>query len=630
MKQKKTKKANRVSLREAIRLNIRVIKMVYGGRRKLLFLQLAKTAFAALTPYIEIYLSALLIDELTTTRSPETLRALVWWILGTAAVIALVQSVLNRLHAVESTAMWEHVHHLYGKKMLSMDFVNIDNPNTHTLVSRINQNSQGGGWGPDRIVWQLDNLWSSVLKLFGGSALVVTLFTSKVESGSAVEFLNSPITTATVLLLMVTITLCAPIFGAIGGRLYMQSSADHRLGNRLFGYYGWFGTNENSSVDARIYNLRKICDNYNYAKTSLFALKGYFAKLNKGKLGLVNVIASVVQSLFNVLIYFYVCLKAWGGALSLGGITQHISAVHIIAGSVRGILSTLTDMHNNAFFLIDVFAFFDMPDKMYQGTLTVEKRRDRDYEIEFRNVSFKYPNAEQYALKNVSFKFKIGEKLAVVGQNGSGKTTFIKLLCRLYDPTEGEILLNGIDIRKYDYRNYMSIFSVVFQDFRLLNFTVGNIIACASEYDRDRVFACAESVGLGEKIRSLPNGLDTYIDKEYDSAGVEFSGGEMQKIALARTLFKDSGFMVLDEPTASLDPVAESEIYSNFDKIVGDKTAIYISHRLSSCRFCDVVAVFDGGALVQMGSHDDLVADENGQYHKFWHAQAQYYAEEQG
>ena len=137
-------------------------------------------------------------------------------------------------------------------------------------------------------------------------------------------------------------------------------------------------------------------------------------------------------------------------------------------------------------------------------------------------------------------------------------------------------------------------------------------------------------MGLGEKIRSLPNGLDTYIDKEYDSAGVEFSGGEMQKIALARTLFKDSGFMVLDEPTASLDPVAESEIYSNFDKIVGDKTAIYISHRLSSCRFCDVVAVFDGGALVQMGSHDDLVADENGQYHKLWHAQAQYYAEEQG
>lgn len=621
----KNKNTDRVSVRDAIRLNVRAVKTVYSGRKRLLFLQLAKTAFASLTPYVGIYLSALLIDELTTTRSPDRLMSLVLWIIGSAAIIALVQSILNRLHAVESSEMWEYIRHLFGKKMLSMDFVSIDSPSTHTLVSKIQQNTNGGGWGIDRIVWQLDNVWSAILKLFGGSAMIITLFTSKVESGSGVELLNSPITTVCVIVLMIAITLCSPLLSSIGGRIFAQASGRHMLTNRLFGYYGWFGAREDTSVDSRIYDLRKICDRHNYDKTGTFHSKGYFAKLNKGKLGLVNVLSSVTQSLFTALIYFYVCLKAWGGALTLGGITQHIATVNIIAGSVRSVLSTFSDMRNNAFFLRDTFEFLDMPNDMYQGTLTVEKRQDREYEIEFRNVSFKYPGSEQYALKNVSLKFKVGERLAVVGQNGSGKTTFIKLLCRLYDPTDGEILLNGINIRKYDYRDYMSIFSVVFQDYSLLELTVGEVIGCSSDYDRDRAYSCAVDSGLGDKLSSLPKGIDTYIGKEYDAEGMEFSGGENQKIALARTLYKNSSFMILDEPTASLDPIAESEVYSNFNNIVGDKTAIYISHRLSSCRFCDKIAVFNEGALVQYGTHDGLLEDENGKYSELWNAQAQYY-----
>ena len=627
MKTKKTKNANRVSVREAIKLNIRLIKTVYGDRRKLFILQLVKTAFAALTLYVGIYLSARLIDELTTTRSPEALTSLVLWIIGSAAIITLVQAVLNKLYAVESSSMWEHIVHIFGKKTLAMDFVNVDDPKTHELMSKIQQYANSGGWGLNRIVWQLDNIWSAFLRLFGGGILVITLFTNKVAENSAVAFLNSPFTTVCVLLLMIAITLSSPVFGSIGGRIFAQSSGQHTLENRLFTFFCNLGYQENTSVDARIYDLRKMCDRWAYDKTTLFCSKGYFAKLNKGKLGLINILSSVVQSLFNVLIYFYVCLKAWGGALSVGGITQHISAITIIAGSVRSILYTLSDMRNNAFFLVDVFKYLDMPNDMYQGSLTVEKRRDRQYEIEFRNVSFKYPNSEQYALKNVSLKFKVGERLAVVGMNGSGKTTFIKLLCRLYDPTEGEILLNGINIKKYDYENYMSVFSVVFQDYQLLALTVGSVIACASNYDRDRACACATSAGLGEKLNSLPKGIDTYIDKGYDAEGVEFSGGERQKIALARTLFKDTGFMILDEPTASLDPIAESEVYSNFNNIVGDKTAIYISHRLSSCRFCDKIAVFDEGKIVQYGNHNSLVEDTEGKYFELWNAQAQYYTE---
>lgn len=222
-------------------------------------------------------------------------------------------------------------------------------------------------------------------------------------------------------------------------------------------------------------------------------------------------------------------------------------------------------------------------------------------------------------------KFHIGRRLAVVGRNGNGKTTFIKLLCRLYDPTEGEILLNGINIRKYNYLDYMLIFSIVFQDFSLFAFSLGQNVAAGVDYDKEYAIDCLKKAGFEQKRKSMPQGLDTYLYKDFSDDGVDISGGEAQKIALARTLYKKSPFLVLDEPTAALDPIAEAEIYEKFNEIVEDKTAIYISHRLSSCRFCDNIVVFDQGKIVQQGSHDELVADQNGKYYELWHAQAQYY-----
>lgn len=276
-----------------------------------------------------------------------------------------------------------------------------------------------------------------------------------------------------------------------------------------------------------------------------------------------------------------------------------------------------------------LFDFLDIPNKKYQGSIPVEKRAfceggDNDYEIEFCDVSFKYPSSDSYALRNVSLKFKNAERLAVVGMNGSGKTTFIKLLCRLYDPTEGKILLNGVDIRKYDYDEYMSIFSVVFQDFKLFSFSLGQNIAASVEYNKAKVEDCLNEAGFSNRLQEMIDGVDTWLYKDFDEKGVEISGGEAQKIALARALYKDAPLIILDEPTAALDPIAEYEIYSKFNEIVGSKTAIYISHRLSSCRFCDDIAVFDNGQIVQRGRHDELV-DSDGKYHELWYAQAQYY-----
>lgn len=252
---------------------------------------------------------------------------------------------------------------------------------------------------------------------------------------------------------------------------------------------------------------------------------------------------------------------------------------------------------------------------------------NKKFDIEFRDVSFKYQGAEDYALKHINLSLNVGERLAVVGMNGSGKTTFIKLLCRLYDPTEGEIFMNDFNVRKYDYRQYLDLFSVVFQDYKLLSVPLGNNVASSDRWDTAKVEQLLDEVGFGDRYSKMPKKLDTPLYKDFDEDGVNVSGGEAQKIALARALYKDAPFIILDEPTAALDPIAEAEIYSKFDEIVGDKTAIYISHRLSSCRFCDKIAVFDHGEIVQIGTHEELLADPTGKYYELWHAQAQYYTE---
>ena len=239
-------------------------------------------------------------------------------------------------------------------------------------------------------------------------------------------------------------------------------------------------------------------------------------------------------------------------------------------------------------------------------------------------MSYSYPGAAVPALSHDSFRLEPGKKIAVVGMNGSGKTTMVKLLCRLYDPDGGRVMLNGRNVREYDYEEYLRRFSVVFQDFQLLALPLGENVAGTKDYDAARAQDCLEKAGFGKRLRRMKNDLSTFLYRNMDQEGVEISGGEAQKIALARALYKDAPIVVLDEPTAALDPVSEHEVYSGFRNLVGGRTSIFISHRLSSCRFCDEILVFHQGQLVQRGSHEELVKEE-GLYASMWRAQAQYY-----
>ncbi|MDD7488350.1 MAG: ABC transporter ATP-binding protein, partial [Clostridiales bacterium] len=588
---KKTKK--QMPWREMLRLNNRALKLFYKRYPQMILSRLISVVWNSLTPYVSIYLSALVIDELAGSRNVERLQLLVLITLASAAVIALGTALLKKWTEAQSAGMWFKVENILSEKMLDMDYVSLDETHTAELLSTIRQNMNGGGWGLYRVVVAYEELCSSILTILGGISLTVSLFVSRVPDGAgALSALNNPLVVLAVITVMLAVTFIAPVLNNKSGSYYAKHADSHNLGNRLFSFFGWLGYYSELAPDVRIYRQDRICDRHNHNKDDTFCSNGLFARLAWGPIGLFAAAGSAVSVIFTGVVYAFVCLKALAGAFGLGSVTQYVASITKVSGGMSSFVSTLGDMRNNAPFLELTFEFLDIPNNMYQGSLTVEKRNDRKYEVEFRNVSFKYPGSENYALRNVNMKFEIGKRLAVVGMNGSGKTTFIKLLCRLYDPTEGEILLNGIDIRKYNYAEYMNIFSVVFQDFKLFSLTLGENVASGSNIDREKVIDCLNKAGFGGRLAEMPNGIDTYLYTDYEKDGVNVSGGEAQKIAIARALYKDSPFIILDEPTAALDPIAEAEIYGKFDEIAGDKTTIYISHRLSSCKFCDEIAVF--------------------------------------
>ncbi len=392
--------------------------------------------------------------------------------------------------------------------------------------------------------------------------------------------------------------------------------------NLFGGKYYRYMEHYSSGKDIRLYDMADSLLDFNVKTMNEYNKN---AMKQETKIAALKAAAVILNHVLRFGVYLLLIRAALSGSVTVGSIAQYVSCILLLLTANSGLISVVQKALLNHEHLKRYFSYFDIPNPMYQGSLTVEKRDDNEYFVEFRDVSFRYPNTENYALRHVNLKFRIGEKLAVVGVNGSGKTTFIKLMCRLYDPTEGEILLNGVNIKKYDYDEYMAIFSIVFQDFRLFGFRLGENVATGPQYDNEKAVRCLRQAGFGERLAAMPAGAGSYLYKSFDGSGVEISGGESQKIALARALYKDAPFLILDEPTSALDPVSEYEIYSKFNEIAGDKTAIYISHRLASCRFCDKIAVFDGGEIIQAGSHDSLIAQESGKYYELWHAQAQYY-----
>lgn len=584
----------------------------------------------AVSPYVTIWISAQLIGELAGARDPQQLLRWVVIQLAAAAAMSLLAGVLERWNNYEDERMIRLESKIYAEKMMDLDYADVDRQAVQDLYSTIVQNRSWAGWGLTMTTGCFGKLVYGLISMLCGIGLTVSLFVQRVPADHALSFLNHPLFAAGMAGLMLLISVAAPMCTNRGDRYWSLVAEDTRMRNRYFSFFGWMCTDRKRATDLRVYDQEdQVCIPYTQEDQN-FTPKSRIAKYMRGPQGMWYVAGQSVSVVLTGCVYLFVCLKAWAGAFGVGAITQYVGAITNLFSGISNLLETHGLVSTNAEFLKLCYEFLDIPNGMYRGSLTTEKRSDRQYQVEFRDVSFRYPGSDQWALRHVNMEFQVGKRLAIVGENGSGKTTFIKLLCRLYDPTEGQILLNGIDIRKYQYRDYMGLFSVVFQDFRLFSQPLGANVAGSSTYDPSRVRRALEDAGFDKRLSEMKDGLETMLYKELSADGVEISGGEAQKIAIARSLYKNAPFIILDEPTAALDPIAEAEIYSKFNDISGDKTAVYISHRLSSCKFCDRIAVFHGGQVVQTGTHEELVEDPQGKYHELWYAQAQYYQQTAG
>lgn len=336
---------------------------------------------------------------------------------------------------------------------------------------------------------------------------------------------------------------------------------------------------------------------------------------------------AVVSAIQEIAIYVILAMEVIYSTMTVGDFSMYLTAAGAFSSCILGISTNWSNLiFQTSWYLRDYRYCLNYGEnaKKKSGHLRITDI-PKNVEIEFRDVSFQYPKTDRMILKHINITIKKGESLSIVGVNGAGKTTFVRLLCRFYEPTEGEIFVNGIPAKNIALEDYYKLIGVVFQDFSLFSFTFAENISMDTEYDEEKLDDAIKKCGLRSRIETLPMGVNTYIYKEFDPDGIELSGGEGQKVAIARAVYRDAPIIIFDEPTSALDPVAEYDIYRNFHDLAGDRTAVYISHRLSSSRFTDNVAVFADGTLAEYGNHEELMKIDGGIYRDMFHTQAQYY-----
>lgn len=584
----------------------------------LVFIQ--KFSSASITFLSFIYMTRI-VQALSEQQNNQIVPLIVQY-LALFGILQLTTSCLEPYIDRESKLVHRMITDLPFKKMLRMQYHYADSAKINEKLNHIRIASLNAQSSLSVQHFHIPLIFDYFIRTIGSLVLLTPLWRSSgASTGSAWDWVNSPWIYALFglgILLLLVLQLSA---SREAQSVMSSTSAESQQANNLVNYEINILNDTESGKEIRLYQLedqlkQTQTDSFKFISTWLSEMiyAGAFKRT------LVIIMAQVL----NYLTYALIGIRVLMGFLPVGYIIQLSSALSQLLTNLPNLIQQVSMILSQPQALVDFYEFMDLPEEKSVGTLPIEKRLDNEYELAVKDLNFAYPNTDEKVLKNINMDFEVGKKYAIVGENGSGKTTFIKLLMRLYEPSSGEILLNKIDAQKYKLTEYFQLFSVVFQDFRLLGLNLGQNIAVNQNYDAELAMSNLKEVDLDDFINNLSKGLNTHLGKEFDNSGVQFSGGQSQKVAMARALYKDSPVMILDEPTAALDPVAEFEIYQKFDEIVEDKTAFYISHRLSSCRFCDEILVFDEGEIVQRGSHEELV-DQPGKYHDLWHAQAQYY-----
>ncbi len=587
--------------KESINKIFKVVKVLFGTAAKkypgFFVVEVIKTLANVGQPFIALFLSPLIIDEIVGDRDLKKM------IIYAAAIIigeAIFAITINRCDTVLNKygeRLSNYFVILIGKHSMELDFQLTEDK---AALEQIEKARTGMDWYSGGVHGIAEQVF-----MFLGNAFKIVGFITVIS-------LHAPL----LLLVMAVYVAINVVLVTKRNKIELEAFSKLSKVNRLFGYFGWNIVDPRYGKDIRLYEAQgTMLDAWN-TNTEKSNKHWKWQADTQFPYILINDLLSVFRSIFA---YFYVALLAIKGYYSVGIFSQLVAAEAALDATLGGLVSNITELVKRCNYAYEYVLFMEYPAALPKGDKPIEKK---PHEIEFRHVTFAYPGTERKILDDISIKITPGEHLSIVGLNGAGKTTFIKLLCRLYDPTEGEIMMDGVNIKEYDYKQYMEQFAPVFQDFKLFALTFKDNITFDHEGEiKDLV----KLVGLDEMVEKLDKGTDTNLFKFFDEEGVEPSGGEQQKIAIARALYKDSPVVILDEPTAALDPVAEYDIYRQFNTLVGGRSAFYISHRLSSCKFCDRIAVFSEGKIAEYGTHEELEKIPGGIYAEMFEAQAKYY-----
>ena len=573
----------------------------------LLVLYIVLTLVNAIIPILSAFLPKLVIERLTSDSDIWGLINTVMIFMGSIAVLTGVSKFLKKYLYFEKFSINVRYLKLVATKGLTTDYINQENGTFRKLQEESFQCCNGHS--------PLTQVYD-VLQSLGTSVLGIAVF-------SAVLFkLNA----AVILFLVVTTALSFYLNKRVVK--WTDEHSKERMGYvQQLSYINAVSGDARSAKDIRLYPMAKwFSDIY---EDNMKGIAAWYRKLTK-KLFRVTACDGALGLLREGIIYLYLIYMFMSGHISVGDFVLYFGVVNDFSSWLSEIFAEASVLNQLSTKIKRFQEYLDFPEYYCKEDGVHPDREKMPKEIELKNVSFRYEKNQPYVLKNFSLVIRPGEHLAVVGLNGAGKTTLIKLICGLIDPTDGQVLYNGKPITEYNRVELYQMYSAVFQQFSIMPVTVGEIIAEAptAQVDSERVKKCLELAGMWERIQKLPDKLQSQYGRTIYDEGIEFSGGETQKLLLARSIYKAAPILLLDEPTAALDPIAESELYQKYNQISEGKTAVFISHRLASANFCDRIILIENGAICEEGTHRELLA-KKGKYYNLFEVQAKYYRKEE-
>lgn len=576
--------------------------------------------FEAVLPYVNVIATQMIIDGLLEQRTVSTIVNNIIIMIAINVLFRLALGGLRKKREIAEVNLELNFQKKLSIHQMRLSLADIESTKVQEMQRNIEQAKMRNG-GIERVIYDFEIVVKNISSLIAAGIVFVGIFIGQ-HSTSNTSFvtLSFPI-----IILVIIVIVCTFITLKLQAKQNILVSELNDKANQANGSafsYMQFISNYHFGKEIRIFNLGDYLCNF-FDKLWISSI-GYtiVQRLGKEK-AKIPCITVLCNEILNIFIYILAIGEAYIKVITVGNVVVYINSVQKFIQSMVLMIGSSGEMISTGVFLQPFLDLLDMEEEKVISDACVEMPSCIN-EILFEHVYFKYPGQKYWVLEDISFTLKSHQKMALVGENGAGKSTLIKLICRFYEPNQGCIKINGVDVRKYDKKQYWEMISAVFQDFSLPALSLGNVISGKDEFDKEKELDILHKVGMDKWMAKLNASFDQYLYNDFSDAGIEISGGESQKIAIARAVYKEAQFIILDEPTAALDPISEAAIFNDFHQLCKEKTCIFISHRLYSCKICDFILVLSKGRVVQKGTHEDLLSCA-GVYKQLWNSQAGLY-----